>query len=56
MDRLLRYEASLERAFDRNLNQLERLQKDAEGTSGAGADQRQSLGFVIDPEAYFDKA
>ncbi len=27
LDRLLRYEASLERAFDRTLNQLERLQR-----------------------------
>ena len=27
MDRLLRYEASLERAFDRALSQLERVQK-----------------------------
>ena len=27
LDRLLRYEASLERAFDRALNQLERLQR-----------------------------
>jgi hypothetical protein len=27
LDRLLRYEASLERAFDRALNQLERIQR-----------------------------
>jgi hypothetical protein len=27
LDRLLRYESSLERAFDRTLNQLERLQR-----------------------------
>jgi hypothetical protein len=27
LDRLLRYEASLERTFDRTLNQLERLQR-----------------------------
>ncbi len=27
LDRLLRYEASLDRAFDRTLNQLERLQR-----------------------------
>jgi hypothetical protein len=27
LDRLLRYEASLERAFDRTLSQLERLQR-----------------------------
>lgn len=27
VDQLLRYEASLERAFDRTLNQLERLQR-----------------------------
>lgn len=30
-DRLLRYEASLERAFDRTLNQLERLQRRRKG-------------------------
>ena len=44
LDRLLRYEASLERAFDRTLNQLERLQRmrfaparpAASGTTGYG--------------------
>ena len=31
LDRLLRYEASLERAFDRTLNQLKRLQRMRKG-------------------------
>jgi hypothetical protein len=31
LDRLLRYEASLERAFDRTLNQLERMQRLRQG-------------------------
>jgi hypothetical protein len=31
LDRLLRYESSLERAFDRTLNQLERLKRIRKG-------------------------
>ena len=43
IDHLLRYEASLERSFDRTLSQLERVQLEAAGSTGLAQNSKSTI-------------